>query len=188
MNYTTSLSGLICPPKSSKFLEFAHWRFPSLILPASCIIPISIFCPTPSLWAITTLELPKDVSPAFSAGNPLHPTQCRAEASLLMPPKVMNPACQPHGVMSHFNCSESRALSQRNPALSQHWPCLLPVPPLSPHSTALWCRDITRNMHGLPKNMPPTFSVNSTHSWWLELNYTTKHILTWAKWLQPSEG
>lgn len=106
MNYTTSLSGLICPPKSSKFLEFAHWRFPSLILPASCIIPISIFCPAPSLWAITTLELPKDVSPAFSAGNPLHPTQCRAEASLLMPPKVMTRHANPMEL-----CPTSIALS-----------------------------------------------------------------------------
>lgn len=127
MNYTTSLSGLILPPKPSKFLEFALRRRPILELIYLLCYPASPCSgqrhPCRSLFltylqSVTPTILPsskqKFLSPNASWGH--DPARCQ------------------QGDTSHLHCSRSQALSERHPDPTQAWPLHSPDH-ASPHPT-----------------------------------------------------
>lgn len=172
MNYTTSLSGLICPPKSSKFWEFVHWWLP--IFDITCLLyhPTSASSAQPHpCGSLSLATAQRCVSPAFSASSFLQP-KCRVEGSLLMLSKVMTQ----HPITMEI-CPTSIALglkiflkdtltfyrTDHASHLSHLW-----VP------RALLCdaRDITGNMYGLPKNIPPYLQcqLNSQLVAWAQLH------------------
>lgn len=130
------------------------------------------------------------VSPAFSAGNPLHPTQCRAEASLLMPstwPCMTSPGRYvPLGLLwvsSSFWKTSWPFHSTDHASYLSH---------LQHSEPSGHCSVVPRMSQGTHVVSLKTQLLSSVwtqpSSWWLELKYTAKCTLTWAKWLQPSEG
>lgn len=179
MNYITCLSGLILPPKSSKFLEFALRWLPILQITYLLSYPTN-FCPAPSLQLTVTLgqnRVKLCFSSTSTSGNPFpsYPAQ-RKSLFLLMPPKVMT---------LHVITTEIHPTSVAPGLKSPFWKISRPftaltMPPtcpshraLSPQGTVPCSQWHFREPTCLPKNTPPIFSVDSAQQLtaWAQLHH-----------------